>query len=282
MSDIGQVGSQKDHPEHPVENTRRVKRGRPKKSQEELLKEQEQEKCIREEKIQELLDQAVTLFEIPFDDRVERHPDAPTLSSVAAEMETSRMRVRKLLITAGFYSTVESRLIGKLYNAGKTVSEISEITGLGRSAVHSYLPFNRVVYKMEEPSLNAKQCKLFQTRKKTCKLLEEHMDDDQCLEYLWEAIRAFSRYNFRTENGRKFKYTVDSRDSTDCKEGEIIRFGYLTLCREEIEKAFLTARQIQKKYGCVCDEDDLSCKGAEELYAIFLRIGACCKSIQKF
>lgn len=78
---------------------KRAKRGRPKKDPELVLEEKEQALEIRDQKIRELLDRAVELFEIPYDDRDERPPDAPTISYVAEEMKTTRLRVRKLLIT---------------------------------------------------------------------------------------------------------------------------------------------------------------------------------------
>lgn len=264
MSDIG-------HKRRVGNEPHKAKRGRPKKSPEIVLKEKEQEIEIREQKIQELLERAVSLFQIPFDDRDERPPDAPTISFVASEMNTSRMRVRKLLITADFYSSEMSRRVIELQESGADIKEICEKTGLGRSAVHSYLPFQRVIYKMDDPSLNAKQCKQFQRRKRACEQLRKHLTDSDCCGYLWEAILAFEQYNFRRECGTKFQYGVDC---------EKICFGDFTLCREEIESAFRKVREIQKKSGCVCDSSKLSCRGSEELYTIFLRIGACCKSIQ--
>ena len=95
----------------------------------------------KEKNINELLSQAVNLFGVPFDDRDERPSDAPTISAVADEMKTSRMRVRKLLITADFYSSEMSRRVQELQRKGYSISKISEQTGLGRAAVHSYLPY---------------------------------------------------------------------------------------------------------------------------------------------
>ena len=122
-----------------------AKRGRPKKDLEIVLKEKEEELRIRDQKIRELLDRAVELFKIPYDDRDERPPDAPSISYVASEMNTTRLRVRKLLITAEFYSSATSRMIAEMQKAGADVKEICEKTGLERATVHSYLPFQRVV-----------------------------------------------------------------------------------------------------------------------------------------
>lgn len=114
-------------------------RGRPKKKPD----------YDRQKNIQELLEQAVKLFEFPFDDRDERPPDAPSISFVADKMKTSRMRVRKLLITADFFSSAMSRRVQEMQRDGKTIQEISEEIGLGRAAVHSYLPYEKGIYKMD-------------------------------------------------------------------------------------------------------------------------------------
>ena len=232
-------------------------RGRPKKKPD----------YDRQKNIQELLEQAVKLFEIPFDDRDERPPVAPTISFVAGKMKTSRMRVRKLLITADFFSSATSRKVQEMHRKERTIQEISDETGLGRAAVHSYLPYEKGIYKMDELSLNAEQCLQFQKRRKACEQLREHIEDES-LEYLWKAIQAFEQYNFRKQDQSKVRYTID---------GEKLCFGNLTISRKEIEDAFREAREIQNAEGCVCDAKKLCCSGAEELYTVFLRIGACCK-----
>ncbi len=234
----------------------KAKRGRPKKKPE----------YDHEQNIKELLEQVVSLFKVPFDDRKERPTDAPNISSVAHSMNTSRMRVRKLLITAGYYSTAMSRKVNGLYESGLTVKEICEETGYGRSAVHSVLPYEKGIYKLADPTLNAEQCQQFQWRKKSAEQLTEHMDEEKCDVFLWETIRAFEDYNFHLEDNSRIKYSVDC---------EKICFGSVTVRREEISEAFRKARKIQCVEGCVCKADRLCCRGAEELYAVFLRIGVC-------
>ena len=246
------------------EHSQGVRRGRPRKDPEIVKREREQYRQDQEKKIQELLEEAVTIFAVPFDDRDERPMDAPTISSVAKAMNTSRMRVRKLLITANYYSSNISRRIAELQKAGYSIEEICREMKMGRAAVHSYLPYQKVIYKMAEPSLNAKQCLQFQLRRKTVEQLQEHLD----VESLWDAIKAFSQYKFRSVDGQTCSYKID---------GEMVCFGSITLSRREIECAFRQARRIQNECGCV---KSLSGKGAEELYTVFLRIGACRKSDQ--
>ena len=232
------------------------KRGRPKKKPE----------YNKEENVNELLSQAVTLFGVPFDDREARPPDAPTIAFVAEKMNTSRMRVRKLLITAGVFSTALSRQIWDMHQDGATLLEICEKTGLAKSAVKSYLPYLKGIYKLKDPTLNAEQCQLWQWRKHSCERLKANLENDEWSEYLWDAVCAFSKYNFRHIDQERCRYEVD---------GEKLCFGDYTVHRNELECAFQKARTLQKTGGC-----GKGCCCHKKLCAVFLRIGVCCKSVQ--
>ena len=66
----------------------KVLRGRPKKKPE----------YDREQEISDLVRQVVELYAIPYDDRDERPPDAPSINWIAQTLNISRLKVRKLLI----------------------------------------------------------------------------------------------------------------------------------------------------------------------------------------
>lgn len=65
----------------------------------------------------------------------------PGLNAVAAKFGITALKARKLLITAGLYSTALSRQVAELYDDGMEISQIMKITGLSRASVHSYLPY---------------------------------------------------------------------------------------------------------------------------------------------
>ena len=85
-------------------DTVKTKRGRPKKKP----------GYDRAEVIDDLLVKAVEFFGTPFDDREERPEDAPTIVSVANALQITPIKVRKMLITAGYYSTAMSRKVQAL------------------------------------------------------------------------------------------------------------------------------------------------------------------------
>ena len=75
-------------------DTVKAKCGRPKKKPD----------YDRDKEIEAFQAKAVELFGEPYDDRIERSEDAPSIRDVARAMDTTPLRVRKMLVTAGVYS----------------------------------------------------------------------------------------------------------------------------------------------------------------------------------
>lgn len=114
------------------EEIQKAKRGRPRKKPD----------YDRAEQINNLLDKAVDLFGEPFDDREERSKDAPSIRDVANAMDTTPLKIRKILITTGHYSTELSRKVQSLREQGCSIQQIMKQTGLKRASVHAYLPYS--------------------------------------------------------------------------------------------------------------------------------------------
>lgn len=68
-------------------------------------------------------------------------------------------------------------------------------------------------------------------------------------------------------------------DSDDWVEPEFCRVPYETVLNDNADMIIFPAQKGRK--GCVCSPDGLCCRGARELYTVFLRIGACCKSVSE-
>ena len=101
-----------------------------------------------------------------YDDRDD--DTAPGLNAVADEFGITSLKARKLLITAGVYSTALSRQIAKLYSNGAKIEQIMKITELSRASVHSYLPYMKIPYNLAELSANAERIRLYRERKRRC------------------------------------------------------------------------------------------------------------------
>ena len=115
-------------------------------------------------------------------------------------------KMRKILITAGVFENDMSRLIAKLHGQGKSIDEIQKLTGLKKSAVNSYLPYTKGIYKQEETSVDADRIRLYRKRQKICKQLKgviagngtDAIMKSDAYSLLWEALMLFQGYPFIT------------------------------------------------------------------------------------
>lgn len=236
------------------------KRGRPKKKP----------NYDKAETISDLLKKAVELYDEPYDDRKERSKGAPSLSAVAREMNTTTIRVKKMLVTAGFYSTATSRKVQELLQNGADMQEIMSQTGLKDASVYSYMPYSKGVYNMDDPTLCAEQNRRYRMRKAIVLELADHLNEENAEEYLWKAIVAFEDYLFETEKGLPFRYKVKGEELLFSREET-------SMTRATINESFKIAREVQKREGFVSGPNKLKTFGASYLYPVFLRIGVCKK-----
>ena len=258
MNDFGPKRPVCDGESNTPTHIEKKKRGRPKKKPD----------YDRDKEIEAFQARAVELFGEPYDDRIERSEDAPSIRDVAAAMDTTPLRIRKMLVTAGVYSTSLSREVQKLYEEGHTIQQIMDETGLRRSSVHAYLPYVKGNYCLPESTLNAERRRVFRKRIRVCEQLRQKIDSTDAEQYLWEAIEAYADYSFRTEKGLSMKYTV--------KGGEIyFDCGEKSVTRSSVMEAFHRARQLQHEKGFVSGPKELKTFGASYLYPVFLRLGIC-------
>ncbi len=78
-----------------------------------------------------------------------------SVRALAKKFELSPMKTRKILITGGVYSTDLSTEIDALWKDGKTAAEIAVLLGTTVANVNSYLPYEKIVYNMDEKSVEA-------------------------------------------------------------------------------------------------------------------------------
>lgn len=73
------------------------------------------------------------------------------------DIELSTAKIRKILITGGRWSTERSREIQRKYSELKSVPLVAERLGLSTALVVMNLPYEKVVYDLEDKSGNAKR-----------------------------------------------------------------------------------------------------------------------------
>lgn len=126
------------------------------------------------------------------------------LKTLAVELNMTPLKLRKLLITAGAFTSDICREVNELHEIGKKKPEIMEITGLSRASVHSYLPYTKGVYNAKELRLDAEKCRLYRIRQERIKILQQDLSEEN----LWQAIIVFRNYLFKTETGLPFRYQL--------------------------------------------------------------------------
>lgn len=67
----------------------------------------------------------------------EAYEEADSLRNLASELDISLLKLRKLLITAGIFTSDICTEVNELHELGMKIAEIMEITGLSRASVHS-------------------------------------------------------------------------------------------------------------------------------------------------
>lgn len=186
---------------------------------------------------QEYLECVVDCFGAVYDDR-EATAEKASLRSVCEEFGISIPKARKLLITAGVYSTEASRWVAELSEAGRSLEEIVTLTGLSRSSVSSYLPYQKAPYNMEEVSRHAADSRKYRERKRAVQRLREQIRaGGEAEDALWQAVIAYQDYLFRTSSGRSFSYTVRQK-----KNGEYS--GELLVSRKESSKTLTKSSML--------------------------------------
>ena len=81
------------------------------------------------------------------------------------DIEISTAKIRKILITGGRWSTERSREIQKKYSELKSVSLVAESLGLSAALVVMNLPYEKVVYDLEDKSGNAKRIERWRNKR---------------------------------------------------------------------------------------------------------------------
>lgn len=191
-----------------------------------------------------------------------------SIRQIADEFDMTPLKIRKLLITAGVFSSDICAQVLELSKCGKSVLEIQKITGLSRASVHSYLPYSKIVYNAVDMSVNAERIRLYRGRKEAVHNFRKHMKEsggvtDILVEELWKVIAVFEKYPFYTMKGFRFTYHVKGNEIfVSRKEKSITRSSVILAMKKAIE--------LQNQ---VKGPKQLETFGASYLYPIFVKIG---------
>lgn len=202
-----------------------------------------------------------------YDDKVDEI--CPGLNVVAAEFGITALKAKKLLITAGVYSTALSRQVAELAVAGYKIDQIIEFTGLSQASVHSYLPYTKIPYKLEELSVNVEGIQRYQGRKKRCEEFcpgYKQMSEAEQEDGLWKLLIFLQNCVFYTTHGLKFTYKI-------CGGERFVNQKSKSITQITVFMAYNRAMELIELNGIVSSPKQLGTFGASYLYPVFVRIG---------
>ena len=81
-------------------------------------------------------------------------------------IKLSTAKIRKILITGGCWTTERSREVGELYEKYGSIARVAEELQLSETLVKTYLPYNKVVYDLEDKSGNARRVERWREKHK--------------------------------------------------------------------------------------------------------------------
>lgn len=81
-------------------------------------------------------------------------------------IELSTAKIRKILITGGLWTTERSREVAELYERYGNINQVADELGLSIGLVTTYLPYQRIVYDLDEKSGNARRIDRWRERRK--------------------------------------------------------------------------------------------------------------------
>ncbi len=216
----------------------------------------------------------------------------PTFMELAIAFNTSNVRIRRILITKGLYSTAAIQNVIKLRKQGRSIEEIGKVLGLRPSSVKANLPYEKGLYNINEKTDLGKRVDKSRKRSRAVKKLKNKLacndcktiDElvyEKCIDELWNCIVLFQNYTFRTSgrNGSgavKFEYVIKESHRTGKLTDELVfnrKENSKTITKSTIKMAFINALKEQNSEGYVKGPKKLKVFGASYLYSMFLRFG---------
>ena len=93
------------------------------------------------------------------------HEQGLSIKKIARQLQISEQKTRKILITAGAWSSPLSNQIQTMRKDGKSVDQIAATLCITRNAVLSYMPYDRGMKNAEYPTINALRIRASRAKK---------------------------------------------------------------------------------------------------------------------
>ena len=163
----------------------------------------------------------------------------------------SKVKVQRVLITEGLWSSKSSVQIGQYYKAGIATDEIAKRLRMSVKNVQAYIPYSRGEYGALSTG-DSRRCKKY--RERMAALNEFHQNRSEHV--LGKVIDLFQGYPFHTDEGIRFTY--------------IVRNGEMVISQKDIEEA-INIEDISRFIICRHGSDHI--KNNPHMQTIFSKWG---------
>lgn len=113
------------------------------------------------------------VIRVLYDDIVRAFKETGSIKKVAERLGTYPVKVRRVLITEGLWSSPTSSSVGGFAREGLSVKEIAVRLNMSEKSVQSYLPYSRGVYGDGGTSADAVKSRNYRERKKAARAATE-------------------------------------------------------------------------------------------------------------
>lgn len=98
---------------------------------------------------------------------IEAYQNCKSLKRIAAELNLSEVKVRRILITTGLWRSKTSDAVKELLDQNLTVAEVAEKLCMSEKNVQAYMPYRKGTYDAENMSDSAIRSRLYRNRCQT-------------------------------------------------------------------------------------------------------------------
>ena len=98
---------------------------------------------------------------------IDSYQELGSIIAVQMRLHISEVKIRRVLITEGLWSSKTSRQIRSLSDKGMTVQEIAETLNTTQKAVEAYMPYRRGSYVDGEQSAAASRSESYRRRRES-------------------------------------------------------------------------------------------------------------------
>jgi len=147
--------------------------------------------------------------ETVYQEIIKTYLDKRRIEAVAAALNVSEVKVRKVLITEGLWSSPTSTRVKYYYEQGITSEKIAELLHTTVKAVQQYMPYSKGIYRGDYPSEDARYSAEYRERIRIAKENVLKKNREIYIEEGWETM------NGESETKRELQEHMPHSDNMD-------------------------------------------------------------------